>query len=90
MIKDINVPITFWLDAHESGGETAKGLHGDPILQELDIIKRHQLKNHTIMIDDLRGMSNKEIENKLLEINPNYKFCFEDGFVPNDVLVARL
>ena len=90
MIKDIYSPITFWLDAHDSGGDTAKGIHGDPIIQELDIIKKHSIKNHTILVDDLRGMLLKDIQNKLLEINPKYSFSFEDGFIPNDILVARI
>jgi hypothetical protein len=90
MIKDIEERITFWIDAHESGGDTAKGLHGDPCIQELEIIKNHKRKDHIILIDDLRGMSNKIIEDKLKEINSEYVFCFEDGFVKNDVLVARL
>lgn len=90
MIKDIDIPITFWLDAHESGGDTACGIHGDPLSEELDIIKRHHRKDHIIMIDDLRGNRNPEMEKKLLEINPNYQFSFEDGYVTNDVLVARI
>jgi len=90
MIKGIDKPVTFWLDAHDSGGETAKGIHGDPIIQELDIIKNHPIKNHIILVDDLRGMVVKDIQNKILEINHNYVFSFEDGFVPNDILVAKV
>jgi len=90
MIKDIDEQITFWLDGHESGGDTAKGIHGDPIMQELEIIKQHHRKDHIILVDDLRGEPNPNIEAMILEINPNYNFCFEDGFVHNDVLAARL
>src|SRR4051812_38481862 len=41
MIKDIDRPITFWLDAHYSGGITVKGDEMSPILKELAIIGRH-------------------------------------------------
>lgn len=90
MIKNIDEPITFWLDGHDSGGDTACGVHGDPIMEELEIIKMHHRNDHTIMIDDLRGSTNPVLEAKLLEINPEYKFCYEDGYVHNDVLVARV
>jgi hypothetical protein len=57
MIKDIHEPCTFWLDAHFSptpAGNEPKSHQNCPLLDELDIIKRHPIKNHTIMIDDIR------------------------------------
>lgn len=57
MIKDINENITFFLDSHvvEQTGNL-KGIREIPLLQELDIIKRHPINTHTIMIDDRRMM----------------------------------
>jgi hypothetical protein len=54
-IKDINVPITFWLDGHYSAGNT--GYDDEcayPLLKELEIISQHHIKSHTILIDDRR------------------------------------
>lgn len=43
----------FWLDGHYSGGNTAKGDIGTPILSELETIFRSSLP-HVILIDDAR------------------------------------
>jgi len=100
MIKE---SVTFWLDGHYSGGETALGSLNSPLLQELEAIKNHNVKNHTILIDDLRGWDKNihgfDINNlmeKIKEINPDYIFTFEDGYdydlkitYLNDILVAR-
>jgi len=90
MIKDIKEPITFWLDGHESGGDTAKGIHGDPMTQELEIIKLHPIKTHTILIDDVRGNPDPNLFKLLKDINNKYNFIMEDGYVVNDVLVAQI
>lgn len=88
IIITIDEPITFWLDAHYSGDDTALGLQGDPIYEELKIIKQHPIKTHILLIDDIRGMNVDKLKEKVLEINKDYQISFEDGFVPNDVLVA--
>lgn len=87
-------PVTFWLDAHWSGGETARGEEISPLMRELDIIGEHNVKTHTIMMDDIRDwktiykFSIDDVKSKILSINPDYNFSIEDGFVPNDILVA--
>lgn len=86
----INEPCTIMVDAHYSGGDNARGLHDDPILQVLDIIEQHNIRTHTIMVDDMRAYERKTIENILLKINPSYKFIYEKGYVEEDVLVAYL
>jgi hypothetical protein len=99
IIKDINEPITFWLDGHHSCGDTALGEHWAPLMQELDVIKEHSIKTHTILIDDMRcwqepnpvhGFYKEDIFIKLKEINSDYKFTYEDGCEKNDILVAHL
>jgi len=90
ILKDIDLKITFWLDAHYSGPGTAKGLKNDPIIEELDIIKKHHLKDHTILVDDMRLMDKNSIINKIKEINNSYKFSFENGEIDNDILVAKI
>ncbi len=44
----------FWLDAHYSRGDTARGAEDTPILRELSTIARHCRKDHVILIDDAR------------------------------------
>ena len=95
LLKEINEPITFWLDGHYSGEGTAMGSQNTPLLSELDIIKNHPIKNHTIMIDDLRGwykdthgFDTLDLMKIITGINPEYVFKLENGFIENDILVA--
>lgn len=99
IIKDINEPITFWLDGHHSCGDTALGEYWAPLIQELDVIKEHPIKTHTILIDDMRcwenpnpnhGFYKEDIFNKLKEINTEYQLTFEDGCEKNDILAAHI
>jgi len=95
LISKINEPITFWLDGHNSGYDTAWGKHESPLIQELEIIKKHHMNTHTLIIDDLRcwekphyNFDKNDVIEFVLSINPNYEIIFEDGHVPNDILVA--
>ena len=55
ILPQINKPCLFWLDAHYSGGKTAKGELSTPIMKELDWIVRHPFApNHVLLIDDAR------------------------------------
>jgi hypothetical protein len=86
----IDEPCTFFLDSHSPGNL--------PLLKELEIIKNHPIKTHTILIDDLRLWSVKEngfdtatLKKILLTINPLYQFVLEGiPELPNDILVATL
>lgn len=95
VIRNIKNNITFWLDGHWSGEDTADS-DPFPLIAELLIIKDHPIKTHTILIDDVRlfetqfGVTKVEIEGLLKIINPQYQFTYMDGYVPNDVLVARI
>lgn len=101
VIKDIDQPITFWLDAHvfpprQDGGKNC------PLLEELDQIKLHPIKNHTILIDDMHCSGTEafdyltidDLKKKLLEINENYTISFvpggDEGEYPENVMVARI
>ena len=84
-IENINERILFWLDGHYSCASTAKGKYWSPIMQELDAISKHTIKNHVIMIDDMRcwRCDNPEfkfdyrmIEDKISEINSEYQFQY--------------
>lgn len=99
VIEPINEPITFWLDGHR-GTPDPNGGKNTPLLEELEQIKKHPIKTHTILIDDLHCcntilfdyISREDIVNKVLEINPNYTVTFEpggnEGEYPQNVLVA--
>lgn len=104
-IKDVQTKITFWLDSHWSGipNVGCAQITVCPILEELEQIKNHNLKNHTIMIDDIRLMNNStntcygfpvninQIVTKLYEINNNYIIkYFNDYTSENDILVAYI
>jgi hypothetical protein len=50
----------FWLDAHWSGGSTAKGTVDTPIVQELKCVVNHvKADKHIILIDDARCFTGK-------------------------------
>lgn len=96
VIKDLDQPITFWLDGHvPEGGGTDKF---SPVMEELEQIKNHPIKNHIILIDDVRDMGGWAFDNttlqqiirKIREINPDYTFTFEDGHTKDDILVAYI
>jgi hypothetical protein len=98
LIKDINEPITFWLDGHNSGGDTALGKYNNPLIQELEQIKQHHIKTHTIIIDDMNcwtdfnmyGFIKCDIVNKVMEINNNYNISYEYVAKEDDILVATI
>ena len=52
LLKSIDEPCLFWLDAHYSGGNTALGQTMTPIFDELERIFEHRVKNHIILVDD--------------------------------------
>lgn len=103
-LSQINEPITFWLDGHNSGYNNQTGydeLNFYPLKKELEQIARHPIKTHTICIDDRRllkptnictpesiGFSEGEILQCLYNINPNYKIEYMDGVEKDDVIVA--
>lgn len=53
LLKNINEPVTIYLDAHYSGGTTAFGDEETPLLHELNILKNREY-NDIIIIDDCR------------------------------------
>lgn len=99
VISYIREPITFWLDGHYSSGDTAIGQYPSPLMQELDSISNHLIKNHTIIIDDMRcwqksdplyNFDTFDIIKKIYEINPKYKIEYVDGHEKSDILIAHI
>lgn len=86
-----------------NGIKTPGSENNCPLLIELDIIKKSGRKHDNILLDDLRccntelfedsihGRITKEmIEQKLLEINPDYKLEYHDSWEPRDILSASV
>ena len=110
ILKDINEPVTFFLDAHYCGEPISAGVaiadKWCPMNEELEAILNSPIKTHTILIDDIRcidlqhidkktqkpvGFPGKEnLLKKLKEINPDYTISYLPGYIPNDVLLARV
>ena len=97
LLPKIHQPTVFWLDTPEA--RDCSDLLAGLILEELDIISRHCIKEHVVLVSNMSAFARKEgfygirtydIERALLDINPEYKLCFVDGVVPSDVLVASL
>jgi hypothetical protein len=77
-------------------------IKNSPLMAELDQIKLHPIKNHTILIDDLDlcggylfdYVTLDQIKQKILEINPKYSITFTDGGLDGryreTILVARV
>lgn len=95
ILEKIDKKTTFWLDAHVDGGPS--GIKKCPLYEEIDFIKNTNMKEHSILIDDIRcfgggwwgdGISLETLEEKLKEVNSNYIIKKEDGHIPQDVLVA--
>lgn len=99
LIKDIDEPVTFWLDAHVCPPRTDGGKNC-PLIEELDQIKRHPIKTHIILIDDMHCcntelfdfMNQNDFIAKILEINPDYEIRYvdggNDGEYKNNIMVA--
>lgn len=103
VLAQIHEPATFWLDAHNGFPDPdAVGVKNTPLLEELEQIKHHHIKTHTILIDDLHCcktllfdfLTQEQIIAKVMEINPNYTIDFvpggDEGEYPNNVLVAHI
>ena len=101
IIKDLNQPITFWLDGHCCPPRTDGGKN-TPLMEELDQIKRHPIKTHTILIDDMHCcgtilfdfLTKDQIAEKIREINQEYTISFVDGGdageYKDNIMVARI
>ena len=106
VMKNINEPVVFWLDAHFNGDNAEYGDKWCPLNEELNIINSHHIKTHTILIDDIRCMDNTHFDaqrnipvgfpgrrnllRKIKIINPEYKLTYLNGVIPNDVLCAQI
>lgn len=86
ILKNINKPVLFWLDAHYSGAGTAKGDLDTPVIKELDYILSKNL-NCVILIDDARlfrgssGYPKLKSIKKMLNQHRDYKIEVRDDII---------
>ena len=78
----------FWLDAHYSGGVTAKGDLDTPIIKEIEIILEHPIRDHIILIDDAQYFVGRndypkleELEKYVLGKRPDLAFNVDGGII---------
>jgi hypothetical protein len=91
----ITTQVTFWLDAHFCQGEGGT-VDDVPLLEELKIIRKHDVKTHRILIDDVRLMGTDDLPvslsrvmTSLKKINPDYQITRIDSpEFKDDILVA--
>lgn len=60
IVKSISGKTIFWLDAHYSGGITAKGAEYTPIISEVKTIANYPQDNTTLLVDDARLFTGKD------------------------------
>jgi len=99
VLQGIDTRCVFWLDAHYSYGygDDEAGVAYCPVLDELGVIGKHHIKDHCILIDDIRligqqfgNLTLEQLQERILEINPEYRLSFDFGFTADDILVARI
>ena len=54
LLADLKEPAVLWLDGHYSDGITAQGDRATPLVEELFFVLHHEVKQHVILIDDVR------------------------------------
>lgn len=79
VLAELHEPALFWLDAH-GDSVPVSGPHAAPIKRELEAIFAHPIKNHTILIDDVRHFDSEGISlvRRLAEMN-HVDFLVRDG-----------
>jgi hypothetical protein len=89
ILSKIDKPCLFWLDAHWSGGSTARAEIETPIMQEMQCILTHtRADEHVILIDDARYFIGKSDYPTLEEMESYIKiFCPEWIFEVKDDII---
>lgn len=99
LMKYVNEPAMIWLDAHSQlFDDEPPSDNPFPLLKELEQLKKHTIRTHTILIDDIlmlthpciTGWNNETIENYLLMINPAYKLTYLSNPIISNILMAHV
>lgn len=88
ILLKINQPCLFWLDAHYTGGRSARGNIDTPIMQELQIILKNLNPNNVILIDDAHLFTGKndyptinEVKKLIFSYYPDWTFRVKDDII---------
>jgi len=88
ILTNIKQPCLFWLDAHYSGGITAKGNLDSPIRKELRCILDQPIEDYVILIDDARKFVDQngyptieKVKDLILKSHPDWVFEVKDDII---------
>lgn len=99
IVAELTEPALFWIDAHISGNYGDKIAEKNcPIYEELEAIAASAIRTHTLMIDDLACFDKpvhdniplQAVQERILRINPAYKFEYLDSHLPGNIMVAYI
>lgn len=83
LLKGNDLSYTYWLDGHDSGGLTAHGVLGFPIVQELEAILSRGVSGEVVYIDDMRILRDYSPHvniDKFMSLVKRYKVDYEVRF----------
>lgn len=87
VVATLDRPALFWLDAHYSGGVTARGPVDTPIQSEIATLLAHR-QSHVVLIDDAHEFIGRdgyptlrELENKVETVRPGSQFNVTDNII---------
>jgi glycosyltransferase involved in cell wall biosynthesis len=88
VLASVREPALFWLDAHYSGGSTAKGAAFTPIYRELEAILAHPADGHVVLVDDAADFVGEEdyptveqLRQFVKERRPGHRFEIADDII---------
>jgi len=88
ILADLDRPALFWLDAHYSGGITARGGSDTPVEAELRSILDHPVPGHAVLIDDAREFGTqpgypdvRSLRELVLARRPRWTLQLEDDVI---------
>ena len=88
LLDKIEEPVTIFLDAHWSGGDTGRTNIDSPLLEELDLLKKREYRD-IIIIDDTRCIGKKGQSGRIG--NANYPpMIFDWSYIKLDDIEKRL
>ena len=88
VLERLNEPALFWLDAHYSGGVTARGPIDTPIVRELRAVLSHHMRGHVVLIDDAHEFVGRndyptleEVGAAVANLRPEYSVAANDNII---------
>src|ERR1051326_3543728 len=93
VVKELDRPALFWLDAHYCSNMSSKGDKECPIYEEVDAIFSTKKLNHVLLIDDARLFIGKndyptipDLTNHVAKKNPSYSVSVKNDIIRFEIL----